>query len=115
MSVTALRAVEPPVTLRQRPLPLARVPFWAVQVWAAVLLQVAMSPVVLRVVDPPVSLRHRPELLFTIACPPVGGGVVPPARLAPRVLSAFWTIAWALAFKVELVPFTTQDGPEKIA
>src|SRR5690349_16993924 len=47
---------------------------------------------------------------------PVGGGDeggVPP-MLAPRLSSASWTRAWVLAFKLALVPFTTQDGPENI-
>src|SRR5215831_5297590 len=34
--------------------------------------------------------------------------------LVPKVFRALVTMAWALAFKVELVPFTTQDEPEKI-
>src|SRR5579859_8101940 len=50
--------------------------------------------------------------------PPPGGGVgepLPPRPMAvPRVFRAFWTMACALLFRVELVPFTTQDDPEKI-
>src|SRR2546423_14988902 len=42
---------------------------------------------------------------------PVGG--VPPI-LAPRLSRASWTRAWVLAFRLALVPFTTQDGPENI-
>src|SRR5439155_10492358 len=42
-----------------------------------------------------------------------GGGGVPP-KLAPRLSRASWTRAWVLAFRLALVPFTTQDGPEKI-
>src|SRR6185436_12465951 len=48
---------------------------------------------------------------------PVGGGLVGggvPPMLAPRLSSAFWTRAWVLAFRLALVPFTTQDGPENI-
>src|SRR4029079_11692784 len=48
---------------------------------------------------------------------PVGGGLVGRGgtpTLAPRVSSAFWTRAWVLAFRLALVPFTTQDGPENI-
>src|SRR3954463_3968929 len=46
---------------------------------------------------------------------PVGGvvGGVPP-MLAPRLSRAFWTMAWALVFRLALVPLTTQDEPEKI-
>src|SRR6266508_4667478 len=44
---------------------------------------------------------------------PVGGGGVPPI-LAPTLSRAFWTRAWVVAFRLALVPFTTQDGPEKI-
>src|SRR2546430_12082608 len=44
--------------------------------------------------------------------PPVGGGV--PPILSPRLSRAFWTRAWVLAFRLALVPFTTQDGPENI-
>src|SRR6185437_3871401 len=44
---------------------------------------------------------------------PFGGGV-PPAMAAPRLSRACWTLAWALAFRLALVPFTTQDGPENI-
>src|SRR6266545_4855457 len=44
---------------------------------------------------------------------PGGGGGVPPMR-APRSSRAFWTRAWVLAFRLALVPFTTQDGPENI-
>src|SRR6266540_2570375 len=44
---------------------------------------------------------------------PSVGGVVPP-RLAPRLSRAVWTRAWALAFRLALVPFTIQDGPENI-
>src|SRR4051794_2830759 len=46
---------------------------------------------------------------------PVGGvvGGVPP-MLVPRLSRAFWTRAWALVFRFELVPFTTQDEPENI-
>src|SRR4051794_12945733 len=47
---------------------------------------------------------------------PVGGGVVGgvPPMLAPRVSRAVWTLAWMLSFRLALVPFTTQDGPENI-
>src|SRR2546429_8381375 len=34
--------------------------------------------------------------------------------LAPTLSRAFWTMPWALPFRVELVPFTTHDGPENI-
>src|SRR4051812_33732239 len=44
--------------------------------------------------------------------PPVGGGG--PPILAPRSSRAFWARAWVLAFRLALVPFTTQDGPENI-
>src|SRR5205823_10172983 len=51
--------------------------------------------------------------------PPGGGleggadGDVPP-MLAPSVSRAVWTMPWALAFRLALAPFTTQDEPEKI-
>src|SRR5438067_7964939 len=45
---------------------------------------------------------------------PVGGVVGGVPMLVPRLSRACWTRAWALAFRLALVPFTTQDEPENI-
>src|SRR5256885_745398 len=80
------------------------------------------APTALAVLAKPVPVKPRwlesnvppaDSLPVSASNVPPGGGGVPPMA-APRLSRAFWTMAWALVFRVELVPFTTQDGPENI-
>src|SRR5437763_4915948 len=119
-------AVAPPGASRH--LPSTRsVPPVAVKCWFAPLPQVEICSWVPLVVLALGSSMHLPEPTPMNRFPPpppppdgvgvgVGVGVPLPPRpiLLPRLSRAFWTMAWALLFRVELVPFTTQDEPEKI-